>query len=269
MTASLRPAARLTLRLAGLLPLFLLGLVLEAGYRLALGHRWYLRPAGRAVIQAWMRAACAVIGLRVEYRCPPCDEPALLVANHVSWLDILVIHARATGVSVAKSDVRSWPVIGLLATLSGTRFIARNTLSGLNALMEDLAEILRQGGHVILFPEGTSTTGGEVRPFSPALFQCAISASVSVQALTLEYRREGERDPLAPFVGDDAFLPHLLKILRSPRTHATVTFAPPVRAEGCKRRSLARYTRDQISQQLDRGHSPPVPVQGSRTARVA
>ena len=247
--ASLRQAARL----AGLGLLFSLGLLLELLYRLLLGPAWYLRPGGQRLIVRWMRSAAWLLGLRIEVHCPPCDGPVLLVANHISWLDIIAIAATRPATFVAKAPVRHWPVLGRLAALSGTRFLERESLAGLCALVKDLTRLLEQGAGVAVFPEGTSSRGGQVLPFSAALFQSAVSADVQVQAITLRYGTGAGPDPLAPFVGDTDFLSHLLPLLRRVETRVTLTFAPPIDAKGRKRQTLADYTRGQILEQLQRG----------------
>lgn len=243
---------RLARRLAGLGLLFGGGLALESAYRLALGPEWYLKPAGQRLVGRWMRATARMIGLRIEVNCPPCETPVLMVANHVSWLDIIAISAIAPSQFVAKAPVRGWPVLGRLAAQSGTRFLERESLAGLCALVRDLSALLESGARVAVFPEGTSTTGEHVLPFSSALFQSAISASANVQAIALRYGEPGIPDALAPFVGDADFLSHLMPLLRRARTHVSLTFAPPVAATGRQRQNLADYSRQQILDQLQR-----------------
>ncbi len=246
---------RLTLRLLGLGLLFTIGLLLELTSRLLLGRHWYLRASGRALIGWWMRSACAIIGLRIETQCPPCSAPVLMVANHISWLDVLAINAVCPGVFVAKSDVRCWPIIGKLAALSGTRFIQRETLSGLRHMVQEVTGLLERGARVIAFPEGTSTLGDKVMPFSSALLQAPISAKATVQSITLRYSRNGQYDRTAAFIDDDEFLAHLIQLLRTDCTQVSITFGPAIEAVGRKRQTLADYSRRQIVQQLQR--SPP------------
>lgn len=252
-TGRLRVGLRLAARLAGLALLFSGGLLLELLYRLLLGPAWYLRPAGQRLIGRWMRSAAWLLGLRIEAQCPPCEAPVLMVANHISWLDIIAINATSTATFVAKAPVRDWPILGRLAALSGTRFLERESLAGLCDLVRDVATLLQQGARVAVFPEGTSTSGEHVLPFSSALFQGAINAEANVQAITLRYGEPGLPDALAPFVGEQDFLSHLLPLLRRTHTRVSITFAPPVAAAGRQRQSLADYTRQQILEQLQRG----------------
>ena len=248
-----RERIRSGLRMAGLALLFSGGLLLELLYRLLLGPSWYLRPAGQRLIGRWMRTVARLLGLRIEVHCPPCEAPVLMVANHVSWLDIIAIGATSPATFVAKAPVRHWPVLGRLASLSGTRFLERESLAGLCALVQDLSKLLEQGASVAVFPEGTSTSGEQVLPFSSALFQSAVSSGAQVQAISLRYGSRACPDPLAPFVGDADFLSHLLPLLKRAETHVTLVFAPPISAVGRQRQSLADYTRGQILEQLQRG----------------
>ena len=253
MTSRVAASLRQALRLAGLGLLFSGGLLLELLHHLLLGPSWYLHPAGQRLIVRWMRSAAWLLGLRIEVRCPPYDGPVLMVANHISWLDIIAIGATRPTTFVAKAPVRRWPVLGRLAALSGTRFLERESLAGLCALVQDLSRLLEQGAGVAVFPEGTSTRGEQVLPFSAALFQCAVSTDAQVQAISLRYGTGAGFDPLAPFVGDTDFLSHLLPLLRRAETRVTLTFAPPIDAKGRKRQALADHTRGQILDQLQRG----------------
>ena len=261
MTSRVAASLRQASRLAGLGLLFAGGLLLELLYRLLLGPSWYLRPAGQRLIVRWMRSAAWLLGLRIEVRYPPCDGPVLIVANHISWLDIIAIAATRPATFVAKAPVRRWPVLGRLAALSGTRFLERESLAGLCALVQDLSRLLEQGAAVAVFPEGTSTRGDQVLPFSAALFQCAVSAGAQVQAISLRYGTGAGPDPLAPFVGDTDFLSHLLPLLRRVETRVSLIITPPIDAKGRKRQTLADYTRSQILEQLQHGAGT-----GKRTA---
>ena len=253
---------RLALRLAGLALLFAGGLLLELAYRLLLGPGWFLHPAGQRLIGRWMQATARLLGLRIDVQCPACEAPVLMVANHVSWLDIIAIGATCPATFVAKAPVRGWPVLGRLASLSGTRFLERESLAGLCDLVRDLSGLLEQGARVAVFPEGTSTHGEQVLPFSSALFQSAVSSGAQVQAICLRYGSRARPDPLAPFVGDDDFLSHLLPLLKRAETQVTLTFAPPISAMGRQRQTLADYTRGQILEQLQRD-----PTTGTSTIR--
>ncbi len=242
----LRVAGRLS-RLSGHI---FQGFVTILVYRLHSGSNWYRTDAGQRCIQRWMQRLNLILGLKVQLEGRLSPAPSLLVANHISWLDIPALASISRGAFVAKSDVRAWPMLGALARQSGTLFITRNSLSGMRALMEELQRLLRQGITGIVFPEGTSTDGSEVKPFFPAMFQAAIGAEVPVQALAIRYVRDGERDGLAPFVGDDSFLPHLLRILCEPETRVYIEFAQPMTAQGYTRQWAAKMTQCWVERKI-------------------
>jgi len=241
---------RLGHRLIRLVTLIIIGLILAFGSRLLLGQRWYLHSSGMNIVQWWMRSIATVLGLKIDVQGEICARPVLVVSNHISWVDVIAISVASHGIFVAKSDVMSWPIIGRLAAMSGTRFIARETVSSLRKVLDETTRLLKQGTRVVIFPEGTSTSGSQVMRFSSAVFQAPITAGAMVQAVTLQYRRNGELDRLAPFINDDTFVPHLLRLLQAEGIRVSLTFEKPIPAFGHKRQGLAEYTQGQIVKRL-------------------
>lgn len=222
-----------------------LAVVLSIWLRLRHGGRWYRHPRGERIRTWWMRRLCRVLGMRVHYDGMPLAEPGLLVANHVSWLDIVAISSAVPSFFVAKDDVQRWPLIGHLAAASGTLFLRRTDVSGLSTTIATLVEVLEAGHRVVVFPEGTTTAGNVVGNFHRALFQAPIMAHRPVQAIAVRYMRAGQLDTLAPFIGDDSFVPHLLRILRAPRTDVYLNFCAKI-APGGKRRVLSEQALERI-----------------------
>ncbi|MGH8853177.1 MAG: lysophospholipid acyltransferase family protein, partial [Telluria sp.] len=136
----------------------------------------------------WSRKLLALCRVSVE-QLPgaPVLEHALIVANHVSWLDIFVINALHPCRFVAKAEIRAWPVLGWLAAGAGTVFIARGDRRALRHVFKGLVAVLAQGQRVAFFPEGTTARQGEVLPFHANLFEAAIDAKVAVQPYALSY----------------------------------------------------------------------------------
>lgn len=193
--------------------------------------------------QHWCRAVCCVLGVRITVHGTPEPAAGLTVANHISWLDIVVLGSLLPLTFVAKLEVAAWPVLGYLAKRTGTLFIRRGDAEHTAAACEQMAWQLRQGRRVMLFPEGTTTRGGRVMRFHAKLLQPAQLAQVPVQAVALRYRNEAAT--VAPFVDDDAFLPHLLNLLKLEQVNVTVHFCAPLSA-GQHRDTLARATRNQV-----------------------
>jgi 1-acyl-sn-glycerol-3-phosphate acyltransferase len=196
------------------------------------------------VQMAWFRSFLLILGVRVERRGRWRTGAPLWVANHISWLDIVVIGAQAPLTFISKQDVAGWPVFGFLASRTGTLFLRRGDREDTQRVGERMTWLLRQKRTLLLFPEGTSSSGETVLRFHPRLFQPAKRAGVAVQPIALAYR--GEAGKIAPFVGEASFLPHLLRMLRVPQTVAELSFGPPIDSELLNRDELAQAARQTI-----------------------
>lgn len=214
--------------------------------------RWSPLQKNKAV-QAWALdlIAHAAIDLKVS-GAPPRTTPTLVVANHISWLDVFVILAICPCRFVAKSEVRRWPLIGTLADATDTLFIERQSARDALRVVHLMTERLRQGETLLIFPEGTTSNGLQVLPFHGNLFQAAISSEVSVQAVALQYQNADTQQPsLAPsFIGDDTLFGSIWRTLSAPALRVTVSFAAPINALGLDRRRLADDVRQSIVQLL-------------------
>lgn len=244
------PLLRRLWRVPALVTVILMGLLLAALARAMGGGAWFCRPAGQWLVRAWMRVLNRVVGLHVRIRCQPLTAPTLVVANHISWLDVSALAAVMPMTFVAKADVRRWPMLGRLAGMAGTQFLDRGSLAAVRPLLDGVAARLRAGHTCAVFPEGTSTAGDRVRPFFPALFQAAIDAGCPVQPVAIEYGHDGVRDTLAPFVGEQSFGAHLWVLLGRPRTEVSLSFLAPHDARDGNRRHLARRAQASVEQWL-------------------
>lgn len=195
----------------------------------------------------WLSLICFVLDVHITVRGKPMTGRGLWVSNHVSWLDVVVLGALQPVAFLAKSEVADWPVVGFLGCQGGNLFIQRGN-SG-SEVAETMAWRLRTGDRLVLFPEGTTTRGDTVQHFHGRLLQPAISASVPVQPVAIEYMGAAAKD--VPFVGDDDFLPHLLGLLRLSSICVTVHFGEPLPISGgIQRNELARRARSQILESL-------------------
>jgi 1-acyl-sn-glycerol-3-phosphate acyltransferase len=233
-----------------------LGSLLCAGWLVPLAK---LRPRAAAqqrarLVRWWMRSLLAILNVRLHSTGTPHCAPALIVSNHISWLDIPCQFACLDGVFVAKSDVARWPLIGALASGIGTIFLARGRAS--DATAERMTWLLAQGERVVIFPEGTSSDGTEVGIFHARLFQAAIRAGTVVQAVAIHYPHFQGLSPIVPFVGDDDFVRHLWRLLGEEAIEAQLHFCGPLAAAGQERRALAAHTRGQIRAALGLDASP-------------
>jgi 1-acyl-sn-glycerol-3-phosphate acyltransferase len=190
------------------------------------------RGAARTV----SRGILAALGVKLVWRGPTPRPGSLLVSNHVSWLDILALHAVAPVRLVAKHDVRGWPGIGALAVASGSIFVDRTRPKSLPVTVAEVAESLRAGRSVAVFPEGTTFCGAEAGRYRPALFQAAVDAGAPVVPLSIRYA-----SPAAAFVGDDTLWSSVRRVAASRGLTVTLVGAPALLPEpGADRRSLAR-----------------------------
>ncbi|HYE37391.1 lysophospholipid acyltransferase family protein [Methylocaldum sp.] len=201
-----------------------------------------------AIVVNWNRAVCRILNLHVHIGGNPDPSARLVVANHISWLDIIALGAQGPCLFVAKREVADWPVMGYLAKGIGTLFIDRGDIAQTAAVAEQMAWQLRQGKRLVLFPEGTTTAGDRVLRFHGKLFHPAQLAGVRVQAVALRYGGAAKR--CAPFVGEDEFLPHLIEILKLERIDLYLHYCCAV-PSGVGRDELAQTTRKQIVAALD------------------
>ncbi|RII99376.1 1-acyl-sn-glycerol-3-phosphate acyltransferase [Achromobacter sp. K91] len=189
-------------------------------------------PKSRAWLnRRWSRCLMAFCGLRVVLKGEPrLTGPVLLVANHVSWIDIFVLNsARATSF-VAKSEIRSWPIIGWLVAGAGTLFIERGQRHAVHAMGESMQARFKQGDAVGLFPEGTTSAGFELLPFHASLFEPARSAAVEIQPVALRFLQHGKRSGYAAFVGEESLVANLWRVLGVTGLAVEVVFLPPLAA---------------------------------------
>lgn len=207
------------------------------------------------VIQAWMQRLLRLLATRVRVTGNIAAGPALLVANHISWLDIPCVLGHTQARFVAKGEVARWPLIGRLSSAAGTLYLERG--AGADIARARMVAALHAGERVMIFPEGTSTDGAAVRPFHARLFQAAIEAGVPVQAVAIRYPVATGRRSRVPFVGEDTFAGHLWRLLAEPAIEAELHFLAPVGAAGQSRRALATRTHAQISTLLKAGSATP------------
>ncbi|AXB48976.1 hypothetical protein A4R43_32365 [Amycolatopsis albispora] len=169
----------------------------------------------------------------------PSEPGTLVVANHISWLDIPVLLAVTDAVFVAKREVATWPFIGGLAKRAGTRFIDRHSLRGLPGTVAELAHTLRSGRSVMVFPEATTCCGVHSVPFRRAAFQAALDAGAPVQPVHISYW-QGEFPSTVPaFVGDDTVVTSLRRVLRARALGVRISSSPPLAPFGDRRRLAA------------------------------
>lgn len=205
-------------------------------------------------LKNWSRQLLDIlnIGIQIEGQQPARGEGGcLIVANHVSWLDIFVLNAIHPSRFIAKSEVRAWPIIGWLCRRSGTIFIERAMRQSASAINQHVSLLLKQGACIGLFPEGTTTDGAQVGHFHSALIQPAIDAGIRLCPIALRYQnKEEDMEAAAAFTGDTTLAQSIWQILCCPQLNALVVFTPPLQTANENRRVLARTAQAAIAQGL-------------------
>ncbi|MEU0522489.1 lysophospholipid acyltransferase family protein [Streptomyces niveus] len=221
-----------------------------------------LLGAGRRdrLTRGWTRTVIRAFGLRIRTAgalpapasgtqvstglLPETPGGVLVVANHISWLDIPLVATLFPGRVLAKSDIRRWPVLGTVAARGGTLFVERDRLRALPDTVRDVSDALRAGSRVIVFPEGSTWCGRDQGRFTAAMFQAALDAGVPVRPVRIGYR------PLGPaaFVGDDPLAVSLWRIVLARGLTAEIEVLPAIpAARHTDRRSLARAAQTAVA----------------------
>ncbi|HEX4249137.1 MAG TPA: lysophospholipid acyltransferase family protein [Pseudonocardia sp.] len=193
----------------------------------------------------------------------------LVVANHLSWLDILVLGSVQPMRMVAKREVRDWPLVGAVATRAGTLFVDRAGLRALPGVVAEVTTALRAGAAVGLFPEGTTWCGAATGVFRRAGFQAALDAGVPVRPVAQRMRlADGTATGVGAFIGDDTLVDSLLRVARLPELVMEVDVLPPLLpTPGLDRRELAR--RAELAIAAASGVPAPAAVRRPTSARKA
>jgi 1-acyl-sn-glycerol-3-phosphate acyltransferase len=175
----------------------------------------------------------------------------LIVANHISWLDIFVLNAVQPSRFVAKADLASWPMVGRLIADCGTLFIERGRGRDAHRINRDARAALEAGDVIAVFPEGKTSDGSELLPFHGSLLQPVIDARGQVQPMAIRYRdSNGARAGSVAYDGDTTFMTSLWRVLAQQRIVIRLDLAPPLAAHGRHRRDLAREAEDAIRKLL-------------------
>ncbi|SEQ92159.1 1-acyl-sn-glycerol-3-phosphate acyltransferase [Solimonas aquatica] len=205
--------------------------------------------------QWWHGRLLRILNLRVQRSGQPHAGTRMSVANHVSWLDIPLIGACERTQFIAKSEIRHWPVAGTFASACGTFFIRRGK-GGSRPLLNQLLGHLQAGGSITLFPEGTTSDGSSLLPFHGRLLGAAIESGAMVQPIALRYAPGRGGRQIAPFIGDDDLLRHVLRVLREPELVVEVIYCAPLPSTGRERDALAEAARQAIAGALGHDASP-------------
>ena len=214
-------------------------------------------------VQRWSLGMVRRLGIALDVQGqPPQAGPLLLVANHISWLDITALHAACFCRFVSKADVKAWPLIGALAKGIGTLFIQRESRRDAQRVVHTMAQSLRDGDVLAVFPEGTTGDGDRLLPFHANLLQAAISADAPVQPVALQYLQTGTglRSKAVSYVGEETLVGSVWRTVASQQAITVrICFDTPQRCAARDRRVWAQDIAHGIEQVLLSTTSPEAP----------
>jgi 1-acyl-sn-glycerol-3-phosphate acyltransferase len=259
------------IRVLALLALIALGLAVAATV-----FRGLAQPRRNRIIRGWSRLLLAICGTRLRVTGLPLSaavartgieaggQGRLLLANHISWIDVYAIHAACPSRFVAKAEIGQWPVVGTLVTLTGVLYIERGRRHAVAQINHRVRDRLRAGETVAVFPEGTTTEGDRLLPFHANLVAPALEVGCPIWPVALRYTEAGRPSAAAAFVGDMGLVTSLWNTLLARRFEVEVAFLPPVlAAQGETRHHVAERARVAIAGYLG------IPLADTRPARVS
>jgi 1-acyl-sn-glycerol-3-phosphate acyltransferase len=208
-----------------------------------------------ALTREWSRSLLALLRVRLTIRGEPLSESSrkvMVVSNHVSWLDIYILNTAWPARFVSKAEVRSWPVFGWLAEVTGTLFLERGKRRDTARINNVITAALNQGDCVAFFPEGTTTDGTHLKPFLASLLQPAIDAGAELLPAAVRYlNADGSINTRAAYYDDMSMMDSLRNILAQREIQAELQFLSPIACAGKTRRELARQSEAAISSALN------------------
>jgi len=223
--------------------IYMIGRVVTRGSR-----RWR-----NALVRMWARGFARCIALRSTVEGAPPRGSFLMVANHVSWVDIILLAQHADVVFIAMHEMRGWPAIGKLASTTGTIFINRDLRRDALRVATIIDDAMRDGAGILLFPEAAASDGTNVLPFKPALLDAAARTATPVYYATLQYAR-----PEIAWYGEMPLMPHAWALLQMPHIDATLRFGGSIVERD--RKKLAERLRNAVREPLLPARDPAVDV---------
>ncbi|MFN7570348.1 MAG: lysophospholipid acyltransferase family protein [Betaproteobacteria bacterium] len=248
--------------------MLLAGLAIGAGV-----FPWQSQRARNRIIRRWSRVLLWVCGLRLRVTGVPLDpqiaatgmapwsQGRLVLANHISWIDVFAIDATIPSRFVAKAEIGRWPVAGWLVTLSGVLYVERGRRHAVAAINHKVRERLHVGETVVVFPEGTTTDGSTLLPFHSNMVAPALELGCELWPVALRYTEDGTPSDAAAFVGDMNLVTCLWNIFCARKLEVEVALLPPLRAAaGETRHHLTQRARAAIAAQLGLPAEEPTPA---------
>ena len=204
------------------------------------------------VIKFWCSSLLKIISVKVSIKNfkDVRLKNVLFMANHISWLDIILINSIKPSIFVAKSSVRNWPIFGLMASACNTIFLNRSSRNSILEVTSKIKKIINTNS-VFIFPEGTSTYGIDVGKFHSNFFQVAVDLKKSIYPVCICYRKNNIFTDIPGYVGDDTLIESIVKIVNSGGFEARITFCKKILSKKFNRKELALKTQEIIKSHLN------------------
>jgi 1-acyl-sn-glycerol-3-phosphate acyltransferase len=234
-----------TVLLIGFLLFLLIPTLMRVNYHRRLDDEAGSRKADVVAVRL-ARSLAGLFGIRVQISGELAEGAVLIAANHISWLDIPVLHSACAMGFVAKAEIESWPVFSYIARTGATIFHQRGSHDSAADVSSLMAQRLQQGRAVAIFPEGGIKPGSSLRVFHARMFRAAVDVGCPVQPVMIRYMRDGHRDADVSFRVGESMMWNLARMLAKPAASADVHFLPTIDATGKPRRFLAGTARDAV-----------------------
>ncbi|SFI34200.1 1-acyl-sn-glycerol-3-phosphate acyltransferase [Nitrosomonas sp. Nm34] len=219
----------------------------------SLAYPYFSRPRQRYMVRKWATKLLEILNIKLSCRgsLPPEDKQrVILIANHISWLDIIIILALYPVRFVAKTEILSWPLLNILCDRAGTIFIARGKRNDTRRVNQDIGEVLVGGDSVAIFPEGRTSDGTALLHFHASLLQSAVTVQAILYPVAIRYRDiAGASNTNVAYV-DSTIVESLKLILKQPTIKAELYFLDPINCTGKNRRELTRLSEHAIAETL-------------------
>lgn len=211
----------------------------------------------QAMLKQWFEQFLQKLNIEKRVHGETVSGNHLMVANHISWIDIIVLHAIYATHFVAKSEIKKWPLVGWLSARVGTLFVKRGSMTDARKLNEHIAQLLNSGQCVTLFPEGETSDGTAISKLYPGLFQAALDAQalnsntdIVIQPVVIIYQVNNNHSHHLPYIGDASLWKNFWKVLSLESITVDVYFTPPIHAKNISRKELSEQSYQQMQKIL-------------------
>ncbi len=203
------------------------------------------------VLIYWSRLVCFICGIKVYVHGVKPKSPVLLVANHVSWLDIPIIHSLMLAGFVAKSEIKYWPILGWVTLIADTMFLKRGSAESRKGVLNQIKKRLSGGRSVAIFPEGTVTDGSYLRTFHRQLIHAAVETQTPIFPVAIKFiKADGQRNDQVGFLNNELFMTHVWRILSLPNSKVEIHCGELVTDYELGTRAVTLKARSYVEQEL-------------------